>query len=161
MPGTSVTSHGDAFAGSVVGSWSGCDSTAGNQCTVALGSFASGADRLVTASFEPEPPAPPGGGPVTPPPTKKKCKKGQKLKKGKCVKKKQQEEEEDAPAPPSRPPRIPAVIDREQVLHVARLARLQLTDEEVERMSAELAASSSTSSASPRSTSTTSSPPRT
>ena len=30
------------------------------------------------------------------------------------------------------------MIDREQVLHVARLARLQLTDEEVERMSAEL-----------------------
>jgi aspartyl-tRNA(Asn)/glutamyl-tRNA(Gln) amidotransferase subunit C len=30
------------------------------------------------------------------------------------------------------------MIDREQVLHVARLARLQLTDEEVERMSGEL-----------------------
>ena len=30
------------------------------------------------------------------------------------------------------------MIDRDQVLHVARLARLQLTDEEVERMSAEL-----------------------
>jgi aspartyl-tRNA(Asn)/glutamyl-tRNA(Gln) amidotransferase subunit C len=30
------------------------------------------------------------------------------------------------------------VIDREQVLHVAKLARLRLTDEEVERMSAEL-----------------------
>jgi aspartyl-tRNA(Asn)/glutamyl-tRNA(Gln) amidotransferase subunit C len=30
------------------------------------------------------------------------------------------------------------VIDREQVLHVARLARLQLSDEEVERMSGEL-----------------------
>jgi aspartyl-tRNA(Asn)/glutamyl-tRNA(Gln) amidotransferase subunit C len=30
------------------------------------------------------------------------------------------------------------VIDREQVLHVARLARLRLSDEEVERMSAEL-----------------------
>jgi aspartyl-tRNA(Asn)/glutamyl-tRNA(Gln) amidotransferase subunit C len=30
------------------------------------------------------------------------------------------------------------VIDREQVLHVARLARLQLTDEEVERMAGEL-----------------------
>ena len=30
------------------------------------------------------------------------------------------------------------MIDREQVLHVARLARLRLTDEEVERMSAEL-----------------------
>jgi aspartyl-tRNA(Asn)/glutamyl-tRNA(Gln) amidotransferase subunit C len=30
------------------------------------------------------------------------------------------------------------VIDREQVLHVARLARLSLSDEEVERMSAEL-----------------------
>jgi aspartyl-tRNA(Asn)/glutamyl-tRNA(Gln) amidotransferase subunit C len=30
------------------------------------------------------------------------------------------------------------MIDREQVLHVARLARLRLTDAEVERMSAEL-----------------------
>ena len=30
------------------------------------------------------------------------------------------------------------MIDREQVLHVARLARLELTDAEVERMSAEL-----------------------
>jgi aspartyl-tRNA(Asn)/glutamyl-tRNA(Gln) amidotransferase subunit C len=31
------------------------------------------------------------------------------------------------------------MIDREQVLHVARLARLELTDEEVERMAGELA----------------------
>ena len=30
------------------------------------------------------------------------------------------------------------MIDREQVLHVARLARLELSDEEVERMAAEL-----------------------
>jgi aspartyl-tRNA(Asn)/glutamyl-tRNA(Gln) amidotransferase subunit C len=30
------------------------------------------------------------------------------------------------------------VIEREQVLHVARLARLRLSDEEVERMSGEL-----------------------
>ncbi len=30
------------------------------------------------------------------------------------------------------------MIDRDQVLHVAKLARLQLTDEEVERMSGEL-----------------------
>jgi aspartyl-tRNA(Asn)/glutamyl-tRNA(Gln) amidotransferase subunit C len=30
------------------------------------------------------------------------------------------------------------MIDRDQVLHVARLARLGLTDEEVERMAAEL-----------------------
>jgi aspartyl-tRNA(Asn)/glutamyl-tRNA(Gln) amidotransferase subunit C len=30
------------------------------------------------------------------------------------------------------------VIDREQVLHVAKLARLQLTDDEVERMASEL-----------------------
>jgi len=30
------------------------------------------------------------------------------------------------------------VIDREQVLHVARLARLRLDDDEVERMSSEL-----------------------
>jgi aspartyl-tRNA(Asn)/glutamyl-tRNA(Gln) amidotransferase subunit C len=33
---------------------------------------------------------------------------------------------------------IPRVIDREQVLHVARLARLKLTDDEVERMASEL-----------------------
>ena len=32
------------------------------------------------------------------------------------------------------------MIDRDQVLHVARLARLKLTDEEVERMSTELSA---------------------
>jgi aspartyl-tRNA(Asn)/glutamyl-tRNA(Gln) amidotransferase subunit C len=32
------------------------------------------------------------------------------------------------------------VIDRDQVLHVARLARLALTDEELERMSGELSA---------------------
>ena len=30
------------------------------------------------------------------------------------------------------------MIDREQVLHVARLARLRLSDDEVERMSSEL-----------------------
>jgi aspartyl-tRNA(Asn)/glutamyl-tRNA(Gln) amidotransferase subunit C len=30
------------------------------------------------------------------------------------------------------------VIDRDQVLHVARLARLRLTDDEVERMASEL-----------------------
>jgi aspartyl-tRNA(Asn)/glutamyl-tRNA(Gln) amidotransferase subunit C len=30
------------------------------------------------------------------------------------------------------------MIDRDEVLHVARLARLQLSDEEVERMSGEL-----------------------
>ena len=30
------------------------------------------------------------------------------------------------------------MIDRDQVLHVARLARLELADEEVERMSSEL-----------------------
>jgi len=30
------------------------------------------------------------------------------------------------------------VIDRDQVLHVARLARLRLTDEEVDRMAGEL-----------------------
>jgi aspartyl-tRNA(Asn)/glutamyl-tRNA(Gln) amidotransferase subunit C len=30
------------------------------------------------------------------------------------------------------------VIDRDQVLHVARLARLKLTDEEVERLTGEL-----------------------
>ncbi len=31
-----------------------------------------------------------------------------------------------------------SMIDREQVLHVARLARLRLSDEEVERMASEL-----------------------
>jgi aspartyl-tRNA(Asn)/glutamyl-tRNA(Gln) amidotransferase subunit C len=33
---------------------------------------------------------------------------------------------------------IRRVIDRDQVLHVAKLARLKLTDEEIERMSSEL-----------------------
>jgi aspartyl-tRNA(Asn)/glutamyl-tRNA(Gln) amidotransferase subunit C len=33
---------------------------------------------------------------------------------------------------------IRAVIDREQVLHVAKLARLRLSDQEVERMASEL-----------------------
>jgi aspartyl-tRNA(Asn)/glutamyl-tRNA(Gln) amidotransferase subunit C len=33
---------------------------------------------------------------------------------------------------------IPPVIDREQVLHVAKLARLKLSDDEVERMASEL-----------------------
>jgi aspartyl-tRNA(Asn)/glutamyl-tRNA(Gln) amidotransferase subunit C len=36
------------------------------------------------------------------------------------------------------PPRITAVIEREQVLHVAKLARLRLSDAEVERMAGEL-----------------------
>jgi aspartyl-tRNA(Asn)/glutamyl-tRNA(Gln) amidotransferase subunit C len=35
-------------------------------------------------------------------------------------------------------PRIRSMLDRDQVLHVARLARLKLDDEEVERMAAEL-----------------------
>jgi aspartyl-tRNA(Asn)/glutamyl-tRNA(Gln) amidotransferase subunit C len=35
-------------------------------------------------------------------------------------------------------PRIGAMIERDQVLHVARLARLRLSDEEVERMTGEL-----------------------
>jgi aspartyl-tRNA(Asn)/glutamyl-tRNA(Gln) amidotransferase subunit C len=33
---------------------------------------------------------------------------------------------------------IRPMIDREQVLHVARLARLKLTDDEIERMAGEL-----------------------
>jgi aspartyl-tRNA(Asn)/glutamyl-tRNA(Gln) amidotransferase subunit C len=33
---------------------------------------------------------------------------------------------------------IRSMIEKEQVLHVAKLARLKLTDEEVERMAAEL-----------------------
>ena len=39
---------------------------------------------------------------------------------------------------PASRPRITRVIDREQVLHVARLARLRLGEEEVERMAGEL-----------------------
>ena len=35
-------------------------------------------------------------------------------------------------------PRMPAVIEREQVLHVAKLARLRLSDAEVEKMAGEL-----------------------
>lgn len=37
-----------------------------------------------------------------------------------------------------REPRIPPVIERDQVLHVAKLARLRLSEEEVERMTGEL-----------------------
>jgi aspartyl-tRNA(Asn)/glutamyl-tRNA(Gln) amidotransferase subunit C len=36
------------------------------------------------------------------------------------------------------PPRIRRVIEREDVLHVARLARLRLSEEEMERMAGEL-----------------------
>ena len=36
------------------------------------------------------------------------------------------------------PPRIPAVIERDQVLHVAKLARLRLSEAEVEQMTGEL-----------------------
>ena len=42
------------------------------------------------------------------------------------------------PYPDLRSYNPPIMIDREQVLHVAKLARLKLTDEEVERMSGEL-----------------------
>ena len=84
LPGASVTLTATPSPGSQLGSWNGCDSSDGDQCTVALGSFASGVDRMVSAGFEP---APPGTTPpVITPPAKKKCKKGQKLKKGKCVK---------------------------------------------------------------------------
>lgn len=41
-------------------------------------------------------------------------------------------------APDAVPPRIAAMIEREQVLHVARLARLRLSEDEVERMVGEL-----------------------
>jgi aspartyl-tRNA(Asn)/glutamyl-tRNA(Gln) amidotransferase subunit C len=37
-----------------------------------------------------------------------------------------------------REPKMAPMIDREQVLHVARLARLQLSEEELERMASEL-----------------------
>src|ERR671931_1532241 len=40
------------------------------------------------------------------------------------------------PTPPL--PRIRAMIDRDQVLHVARLARLELTEDELKRMAGEL-----------------------
>ena len=43
-----------------------------------------------------------------------------------------------APGEPPPVPRITRVIDRDQVLHVARLARLELTEEEIGRMSTEL-----------------------
>jgi hypothetical protein len=64
--------------GSDLTSWSGCDSTAGDQCTVTLGN-----DRLVMFTFTLEPTAAqPGGGDattVTPPAKKKKqCKKRRK-----------------------------------------------------------------------------------
>ena len=42
---------------------------------------------------------------------------------------------------PARPPavrKIQPVIDRDQVLHVARLARLRLSEDEIEQMSREL-----------------------
>ena len=35
---------------------------------------------------------------------------------------------------------MPAVIDRDEVLHVARLARLELSDDEIEPMARELSA---------------------
>ena len=40
--------------------------------------------------------------------------------------------------PPRHPTSIAAMIDRDQVLHVARLARLRLSDEEIDNMSREL-----------------------
>jgi len=42
------------------------------------------------------------------------------------------------PLPRRLPRRILAVIDREEVLHVARLARLQLSEQEVQSMAGEL-----------------------
>ena len=39
---------------------------------------------------------------------------------------------------PGARPKIGAMIDREQVLHVARLARLELSEDEIARMSEEL-----------------------
>jgi aspartyl-tRNA(Asn)/glutamyl-tRNA(Gln) amidotransferase subunit C len=39
---------------------------------------------------------------------------------------------------PTHRPRIRAVIEREQVVHVARLARLRLSEAELERMAGEL-----------------------
>jgi aspartyl-tRNA(Asn)/glutamyl-tRNA(Gln) amidotransferase subunit C len=38
----------------------------------------------------------------------------------------------------SRANKLPLVIDRDQVLHVARLARLRLAEDEIDRMSREL-----------------------
>jgi streptogramin lyase/subtilisin-like proprotein convertase family protein len=79
---TSVTLTASPGAGSTLALWSGCDSTSGNQCTLAMDS-----DRLVTVTFERT------GGNVVPPPTAtgqraaalKKCKKIKKKKaKKKC-----------------------------------------------------------------------------
>jgi aspartyl-tRNA(Asn)/glutamyl-tRNA(Gln) amidotransferase subunit C len=39
---------------------------------------------------------------------------------------------------PGSHPKLRRVIDRDQVLHVARLARLRLADDEIDRMSREL-----------------------
>ena len=71
-------------AGSSFDSWSGCDSVAGNECTVNLTS-----DRLISARFtlDPTPPVttPPATNvPLAPPKAKKKCRKGTKRVKGKC-----------------------------------------------------------------------------
>ena len=59
------------------------------------------------------------------------------------------------------PTSIAPMIDRDQVLHVARLARLRLADDEIDAMSRELRPCSTTSRRSPSSTSTASSRPRT
>jgi aspartyl-tRNA(Asn)/glutamyl-tRNA(Gln) amidotransferase subunit C len=42
------------------------------------------------------------------------------------------------PATSGRQPRISAVIERDQVVHVAKLARLRLSEGELERMAGEL-----------------------
>ena len=85
---TATPSSGSQFT-----SWSGCDSVAGNECTLDLGN-----DRAVTATFSLTPAPPPT---TSPPPTtttkkkKKKCKKKKSkgksaasAKKKKCKKKK-------------------------------------------------------------------------
>jgi hypothetical protein len=91
-PGSTVVLTATPASGSAFDGWFGCDSAAGNQCTVEVETI----DRNVEAYFETSP-APPGGGTTNPtiqPPAKKKkkCKK-KKGKKGaaaakKCKKKK-------------------------------------------------------------------------
>jgi hypothetical protein len=84
VDGSAIVLTAVEAAGSSFDSWSGCDSAAGNQCTVNLAS-----DRMISARFtlDPTPPVttPPATNvPLTKPKAKKKCPKGKKRVKGKC-----------------------------------------------------------------------------
>lgn len=81
VEGTTVLITATPASDSTFSSWSGCDISAANLCTVTLG-----ADRMVSASFAltPVTPPPSGGGTVTLPSPSKKCKKGFKRVAGKC-----------------------------------------------------------------------------